>query len=53
VNRSFRKALRFESTGALKVSMSKGTEMCSCVTFHRPSILQKQTVFRPLLLGIG
>src|SRR5262245_25416499 len=34
------------SSDALPLSGLKGTELCSCVTIHLPSILQKQTVAR-------
>ena len=36
----------FKSSDALPLFGSKGTELCSCVTTHVPSILRKQTVVR-------
>src|ERR1017187_10287992 len=42
----FCKCYGFKSSDALPVFGSKGTELCSCVTIHFPSILRKQRVVR-------
>lgn len=48
--RSFSYGLR--SSDALPVSTSNGTELCSCVTIHLPSILRKPTVGHHILVKL-